>query len=133
MITSHKWQQLKDHMLELGISEADIQEKFILGSGHGGQKLQKTASTVYLKHEPTGIEIKCQESRLRDDNRFYARRRLCEKITELLSEEKSKRQQEIEKIRRQKRRRSRRAKQKILDEKKQRSEVKALRKPPTND
>ncbi len=133
MISTKKWQQLKIHMLELGISDADLQEKFIIGSGHGGQKLQKTASTVYLKHEPTGIEIKCQESRLRDDNRFYARRRLCEKIEEIVLAKKSKHQQEMEKIRRQKRRRSRRAKQKMLDDKKQRSDVKALRKPPTND
>ena len=133
MISSKKWQQLKDHMLELGISEADLQEKFILGSGHGGQKLQKTASTVYLKHEPSGIEVKCQESRLRDDNRFYARRRLCDKFQEQVLQQESKRQQEMEKIRRQKRKRSKRAKQKILDDKKQRSETKVLRKPPTND
>ncbi len=130
MITPKKWLQLKKQMDAAGIFESDLDEKFIIGSGSGGQNLHKTASTVYLKHLPSGLEVKCQISRLRDENRFYARRRLFEKFTEKILQEESKRQQEIAKIRRQKRRRSRKAKQKMLDEKKQRSETKTLRKPP---
>lgn len=130
MITTRKWQQLKSQMQKIGILEADIEEKFIVGSGHGGQKLHKTASCVYLKHTPTNIEIKCQESRFRDDNRFHARRRLLEKIEEIELQTKSKKQQEIEKIRRQKQRRTRKAKLKILKNKAQRSQTKELRKPP---
>lgn len=130
VITLNKWRQLKTQMQTLGILEDDIDEKFIIGSGHGGQKLHKTKSCVYLKHRPTGFEVKCQASRMRSENRFLARRLLCEKITEQLSDQKSKRQQEMEKIRRQKRRRSRKAKQKILDAKHQRSKLKQLRKPP---
>lgn len=130
MITQKKWQQLQAWMEELGISEEDITEQFILGSGSGGQKLQKTSSTVLLKHIPTGITIKCQEQRSREANRYYARRRLCEKLDEMQKGEKSKKQQEIEKIRRQKRRRSRRTQQKILEEKKQRGELKQTRKKP---
>ncbi|MFW3145132.1 peptide chain release factor-like protein, partial [Legionella pneumophila] len=57
-------------MSNLHIYETDLSEKFIIGSGKGGQKLHKTASTVYLKHLPTGMEIKCQESRSREDNRY---------------------------------------------------------------
>lgn len=133
MITTQKWQQLKDRMTKLGLSEGDITEKFILGSGSGGQKINKTASCVYLKHEPTGLEVKCQDSRIRDDNRFHARARLCEKYQEQILQEQTKKQQAREKIRRQKKRRSRRTKQKILDEKHRRSEVKTLRKPPNND
>jgi protein subunit release factor B len=131
MITPKKWMQLTKHMQAAGIEENDIDEKFIIGSGSGGQKLHKTASTVYLKHLPSGIEVKCQVSRLRDDNRFYGRRRLLEKFTEKILQEKTERQNEIAKIRRQKRRRSRKSKQKMLDEKRQRSETKTLRKPPT--
>lgn len=127
MITSAKWQQLKEYMVKLGIHEADVQEKFILGSGRGGQKLQKTSSCVYLHHIPSGIEIKCQESRSREDNRFYARRRLCEKIAAQILGEQSEQQQKIEKIRRQKRRRTRKAKEKILQEKAHRSEIKKSR------
>ena len=82
MITSNKQAQLMKRMQELGISEQDLVEKFILGSGHGGQKVQKTASCVYLKHLPTGFEVKCQDSRMREDNRYFARKRLCDKIEE---------------------------------------------------
>lgn len=128
MITLTKWKQLKSAMQELGILESDIHEKFIIGSGRGGQNLHKTASCVYLHHLPTGIEIKCQESRSREDNRFYARRRLCDKIETLILGEQSKKQQAIEKIRRQKRRRSRRAQEKILQDKAHRSDIKKTRK-----
>src|SRR3990167_638834 len=109
MITPKKWLQLKNHMDAAGLLDSDLDEKFIIGSGSGGQKLHKTASTVYIKHLPSGIEVKCQISRLRDDNRFYARRRLLEKFTEKILQEKTERKNEIAKIRRQKRRRSRKA------------------------
>ena len=128
MITSKKWQQLRNWMAELEISEDEIVEKFIVGSGRGGQKLQKTASTVLLKHTPSGITLKCQESRFRDTNRYQARKRLCEKIDEMKRGAKSKKQQAIEKIRRQKRKRSKRTKEKMLEEKRQRSELKKARK-----
>ena len=36
----------------------DIEESFIRGSGNGGQKINKTASCVQLKHLPTGIMVK---------------------------------------------------------------------------
>ncbi len=130
MITQNKWKQLRILMQQLNIAESDLVEKFIIGSGHGGQKLQKTASCVYLKHIPTGLEIKCQKSRMREENRFHARRRLIEKMEEQLFEKKSEHQQEIEKIRRQKRRRSRRSKLKMLADKKQHADIKKLRKAP---
>ena len=133
MITISKWRQLKKHMSELDIDEKDIVEKFILGSGAGGQKIQKTHSCVYLKHIPTGTEVKCQLTRMREDNRFHARRLLCDKIEEQIKGEKSKRQQEIEKIRRQKRKRSKRAQEKVLESKHKRAELKKLRKPPKEE
>lgn len=121
-----------DHLLawmeRLQIRESDLVEKFILGSGSGGQKINKTSSCVYLKHLPTGIEIKCQKGRSRELNRLYARRELCEKIEGRTLAEKSQRQQEVEKIRRQKRKRSKRAQEKVLAAKKHRSDIKALRK-----
>lgn len=133
MISLDKWASLKERMEALGIREDELHEQFILGSGHGGQKLQKTSSTVQLKHIPTGISIKCQQSRHRDDNRFHARRMLCEKIEEQVLHKKSKRQKEMEKIRRQKQRRSRRSQQKMVDEKIKRGKVKKLRKPPSGE
>jgi peptide chain release factor len=122
---------LEARMQRLGIREEDLVEKFVLGSGSGGQKINKTSSCVYLKHLPTGIEVKCQRERSREMNRFLARRELCEKLEERLFQEKSKRQQAIEKIRRQKRRRSRKSKEKMLEAKRIHSGKKELRRPPS--
>ena len=127
MVNNDKLDKLDELMEKLHIQEDDLIEKFIIGSGKGGQKLHKTASTVYLKHIPSGIEIKCQESRSREDNRYFARVRLCEKLHEIVSDEKTKEQQRVEKIKRQKRRRSRRSKQKMLDEKSKQGQLKSLR------
>ena len=130
MISKEKWEKLIEWMKRLQITEADLVEKFILGSGKGGQNLHKTASTVYLKHLPSSLEIKCQYSRSRDDNRYFARERLCEKLHVIISDEKTKEQQRIEKVKRQKKRRSRRVKQKMLDEKFKQGQLKRLRKKP---
>jgi len=120
--------RLLSRMEVLGIKESDLVEKFILGSGKGGQKVNKTSSCVYLKHLPSGIEIKCQQERSRALNRYRARAELCNKIEEQLFQEKSKTQQLISKIRRQKRKRSKRAQEKILTQKRQHSQIKNLRK-----
>lgn len=132
-ISKEKHEQLAERMQRLNLREEDLIEKFILGSGSGGQKINKTSSCVYLKHIPTGTEVKCQRERSRELNRFYARRELCEKLEEALFQEKSKKQQEREKIRRQKRRRSRRQKEKMLEGKKHLSQKKQLRSPPSSD
>ena len=57
-------------------------------------------------------------------NRFLARRRLADKMEEVVLGAASRRQQEIEKIRRQKRKRSKRAKEKMLESEAQRAEIK---------
>lgn len=125
-----KWDELAARMEKCGLREEDILEKFILGSGKGGQKINKTASCVYLKHIPSGIEVKCQENRSRDINRLLARRNLCSKLEELLFKKKSDKQQLFEKVRRQKRRRSRKQKEKMLEGKRKRSDLKTSRKTP---
>lgn len=132
-VRKEKLDVLKRRMKELKIYEKELVEKFILGSGKGGQKVNKTASCVYLKHLPTKIEIKCQQYRSREMNRFVARKELCEKIAHQIYQEKTKKQQEIEKIKRQKKRRSRKLKEKILVDKKKRSKIKKLREHLTED
>ncbi len=129
MITQEKWEKLHARMDKLKISEADLAEKFIRASGSGGQKVNKTSSCVHLIHKPSGLEVRCQQSRLQGSNRFFARRDLCDKLEGKILGIKSKKQQEREKIRRQKRRRSRRAKNKMLDAKSKQGEKKALRRP----
>jgi len=131
VISKEKWDSLSAKMSSLNIEEEDLVEKFILGSGKGGQKIQKTHSCVYLKYAPMDIEIKCQKTRFREDNRYFARKELCEKISEIIDRKKSEKIQKIEKIRRQKRKRSKRAQEKVLEQKKKLSEKKTLRKPPS--
>ncbi len=127
-VSYEKKRTLAKRMDELGVIDSDLIEKFILGSGKGGQKVNKTASCVYLKHLPTGIEVKCQQERSQELNRYIARRELCEKIAYEIHQEKTKKRREMEKIRQQKKRRSRRLKQKILEDKKKHSEIKKMRK-----
>lgn len=125
-----KQEVLKAKMRRLGIREQDIVERFVRSGGKGGQNVNKVSSCVYLKHRPTGIEVKCQDERSQALNRFLARRRLANKIETLILGRHSEERKRIEKIRRQKRRRSRRAKEKMLRLKKIRAEKKRLRRRP---
>ena len=127
ILSNEKQVKLAARMDALGIHEADIAEKFTQGSGPGGQKINKTASCVFISHAPSGIGVKCQRTRSLSLNRYHARWELCERIAERIEGEISRRQQEEEKIRRQKRRRSRRQKTKMLDEKRRHGEKKSLR------
>lgn len=126
-INPKKQKLLESRMLRLGISENNIEEKFIRSSGKGGQHLNKTSTCVYLKHIPTGIAVKCSKERSQVLNRFLARRMLADKIEQLILGKQSAEQQRIEKIRRQKRKRSKRAKEKILRYKHMQSEKKQNR------
>jgi len=121
---------LEARMLGLGITDDTLLEKFVQGSGSGGQKVNKTASCVYLKHLSSGTEVKCQQQRSRELNRYIARRELCERLEEVRDGKKSAKTQAREKIRRQKRRRSRRSKNRMLDDKSKQSDKKNLRKGP---
>ncbi len=126
-LNPEKEKALKEHMMQLGVREEDIVEKFIRAQGAGGQNVNKVSSCVYLRHLPTGIEVKCQQERSQALNRFLARRILLNKIESRILGRVSAEQKRIEKIRRQKRKRSRRAKLKILEVKRHHSEKKALR------
>lgn len=129
-ISKDKVDGLQKKMELLGIREDDIEEKFILGSGKGGQKINKTASCVYIKHIPSSIEVKCQKDRSRELNRYLARKALCEKFEAEILKIKTEKQHLAEKIRRQKKRRTRRQQEKVLEEKHQHSAKKASRQTP---
>ena len=129
-VSPEKENALRQKMVRLGIREQDIVERFIRSKGPGGQNVNKTSTCVYLKHIPTGIEVKCQKERTQVLNRYIARKILVNKIENLVLGKLSEAQQRIEKLRRQKRRRSRKAKLKMLEVKRRHSEKKRLRSGP---
>jgi len=125
-----KEKALVEKFQALNIREDDIAETFIRSSGKGGQHVNKTSTCVYLKHLPTGIEVKCQQERSQSLNRYRARVVLAKKIEQIVKGAESEETQRIEKLRRQKRKRSKRAKDKMLADKKIVSEKKYLRRRP---
>jgi protein subunit release factor B len=108
-VSEEKNRWLKERMETLGIHEKDIEEKFIRSSGSGGQKVNKTSTCVYLKHIPTGIEVKWMEERSQSLNRFLARRELVRRVERMSGQLKSE-EIRIEKVKRQKLKRKKRAK-----------------------
>ena len=112
---------------ELQIHPEDISESFIRGSGKGGQKINKTSSCVLLRHQPTGIEVRCQKHREQSLNRLSAYKLLILKIEQKIKGLQSDRAQKIFKLRKQKRKRSKRAKEKMLAAKHHHSEIKQNR------
>lgn len=130
-VSPEKQRQLEERMARLGLREGDIVEDFIKGSGAGGQKINKTSVAVSLRHGPSGLMVRCQESRSQALNRFLARRKLVEKLEGRIRGLQSEDEQRREKIRRQKRKRSKRAKEKMLGDKRHHAEKKAMRRAPS--
>ena len=129
-VSEAKLRQLEEKMAKLGLRNADFEENFVRSGGAGGQNVNKVSSCVWLKHRPTGLEVKCQRERSQALNRFLAKRLLVEKIETLKLGRESAERQKFEKLRRQKRRRSKRAKDKMLASKKVHAEKKSLRRRP---
>lgn len=116
--------------VELKIYPEDIVEKFVRGGGKGGQKINKTSSCVMLKYAPLGIEVRCQKHREQSANRISAYKLLILKVEDIGKGRASERAKKIFKLKKQKQKRSKRAKEKILQAKKERAEIKETRKPP---
>ena len=127
MTASDNDDALQRRMAKLKIHEDDLVEQFTRGTGAGGQKINKTSSTVQLKHTPSGIEVRCQRERSQSANRYWARVELCDRLEERKAAAKLEAQNEREKERRQKRKRPRGLKEKILKTKHKRSDVKSKR------
>ena len=118
---------LRERMRRFDIREDDLKENFVRSQGPGGQNVNKTSTCVYLKHIPSGIEVKCQEERSQVLNRYRARVILVNKIENKILGRESEERKIIEKIRRQKRKRSKRANLKVLESKRRQGEKKSLR------
>ncbi len=118
---------LNQKIEQLGLKKTDFIESFARSSGKGGQHVNKTSSAVRVRHIPTGLDARGQDTRSLHLNRFLAMRRLVDKIEATINGVESKLLSEREKIRRQKRKRSKRAKEKVLHDKKINSEKKFKR------
>jgi peptide chain release factor len=119
--------QIQDKLDALGVRPADVTERFVRGSGPGGQKTNKTSSTVHLRHEPTGVEVRVQRERSQAANRELAWAELCGKLLDRLRAAERERQQAAAKAKRQARTKSRRQKAIQVAGKRRDATVKALR------
>ncbi|TLD68853.1 peptide chain release factor-like protein [Phragmitibacter flavus] len=115
---------LQARMTKLGVREEDLEESFVRGTGAGGQKINKTSSTVVLRHVVSGVEVRCQQQRSQSMNRLIARRELCDKLEQQREEARLAKRAVVEKKRRANRPRPRGVKERILKGKHIRSEVK---------
>ena len=106
-VTERKLAELERRMGNCGLSEKDIEETFVRSRGAGGQKVNKSATCVHLRHVPSGLIVKMQKSRSQGLNRYYARKRLCELLENKLLGRESSEAKRLSKIRKQKDRRRR--------------------------
>ena len=126
-------EELEKKMRRLGIKEADLLERFIRGSGPGGQKINKTSSCVQIKHLISGIEVKCQKSRSLMTNRIKARIMICTFIEEREIKKRKIRRAEKEKERRRNRQPSQRQKKINVENKRKKGLKKRMRGRPRYD
>ncbi len=126
-ISKKRLTPLLEKMRELKVNREDILERFVRSSGPGGQNVNKLASAVYLKHLPTGIEVKYQNLRSQSLNRYYAYKILLDKIEEVQLKEIRQKRYLLEKEKRRGRGRPAWLKEKILKNKRKHSQKKQAR------
>lgn len=123
-----KVMSLEARMAQLGVREDDIVEKFVRSSGPGGQNVNKTSTCVYLKHIPTGLEVKCQRQRSQLLNRSLARHILLSKIAQRIHQDSLQKQSLKAQAMRRNRKKPKGLKIRILESKRKHSEKKSGRK-----
>ena len=123
-------EELLLRMRRIKVYERDLVERFIRGSGPGGQKVNKTSSCVQLRHITSGTEVKCQQSRSLMANRSQARNLICSILEDREKKRKERRKSELEKIRRKNRQPSKRQKKLNVINKRKHGIKKKMRKSP---
>lgn len=124
---------LRARFVSLGVRAEDVDERFVRGSGAGGQKINKTSSTVALRHDPTGIEVRCQRERSQATNRLLAWQELADKIAAQQEVAAKAKRDARELERRRNRRKSRAQKARMVELKRHRAKIKKTRGRPGGD
>jgi protein subunit release factor B len=109
------------------LREEDLEELFLRSPGPGGQNVNKVETGVLLRHVPTGVSVRCVEARSQARNRALARERLAARLEALEREAAARRRAELELGRRRRRRRSRASKERMLEDKRRRGDLKRSR------
>ena len=118
---------LRARFVSLGVRPEEVEERFVRGTGAGGQKINKTSSTVWLRHGPTGVEVRCQRERSQTVNRLLAWLELADKLEWARQESADQVRAARELTRRQKRQKSRGQKVRMIEAKKHRAKHKSSR------
>jgi peptide chain release factor len=125
--------EIEDRLSAAGARIGDVEERFVLGSGKGGQKINKTSSCVWLRHGPTGVEVRCQRERSQTANREVAWTELCEKLEERRRAAAALQQDEKQRNLRRSRQKSRGQKARMIASKKHRAGIKSRRGRPEHE
>ena len=126
-VSLEKQDRLAQRMAALGVREVELAESFVRSGGHVGQNVNKVATCVQLVHLPTGLQVKCQETRQQGMNRYLARCLLLDKLEERRRAREAAIRDEAALRRRRNRRPSRAAKARMLADKAHRSARKQAR------
>ncbi len=118
---------LRARFFSLRVRPEEVEERFVRGTGAGGQKINKTSSTVWLQHRPSGLEVRCQRERSQAMNRLVAWTELAEKLEWRKQEAKNQAQSARELVRRQNLKKSRGQKKKMIQGKRHRAGIKQKR------
>ena len=119
--------QIQGRLNALGVATDDVEERFVRGAGPGGQKINKTSSTVWLRHRRTGVEVRCQRERSQSANRELAWAELCDKLEARRAAAAAQQQDEKQRLLRRTRQKSRGQKVRMIESKKHRARIKSRR------
>jgi protein subunit release factor B len=118
---------VRRRLAALGVNPGEVEERFVRGTGPGGQKINKTSSTVWLRHRPTGLEVRCQAERSQAVNRARAWEGLCARLEARRAAMATAAQAAREAERRRTRQKSRAQKMRLIESKQHRARQKRAR------